>query len=511
MRLISIAFIFFTSLVSQSVSAYRPFIESNKTAFGEQSVAEITPSVQMHSAYNINTRIAKTRNNGGTSSIEDNKFKVSTGAGANQSSFLFSRKAVKYNAGQGGIVRFTAQFTTGVANSTQWAGVGTVSEGFFFGYSGATFGLLRRDGGSPEIRTLTITTKSTTAENVTITLDGQSVTDVTITDATSGDTTTTANDIAAHDYSDLGGGWEAHAMGNIVHFESFDSAVKTGAYEMTSVATATGTFAQSVAGIVSTDTFIAQSSWSQDTMVDGSGPSGMTLDTTKLNVYSIQYQWLGSGAIFYLIESDSTGRLVLVHRDDYVNRNTVPSVGNPFLPTCMFVGNTSNTSDIVLTSASFLGGTEGKVTGVGLNNSAVIETTGIGTTETPILSIHNHTVYQGKINRIRVKLVNLSVSFDASAANKPAVIRVRKGGVLVGGTFSAVDSNSSVIFKSTTSTSISNGILIFSQGIAEGTSSNLDVSGQDIFIEPKETITISLESSIGTIDPIVTLNWKELF
>ena len=70
-------------------ATYKPFKEDQKTAFGELLTADLTPVVQIQSSYNINTRVIEARDNKGTSSINDNKFQVSTGAAANQSSTLF--------------------------------------------------------------------------------------------------------------------------------------------------------------------------------------------------------------------------------------------------------------------------------------------------------------------------------------------------------------------------------------------------------------------------------------
>ena len=479
------------------------------SAFGEQLIAEITPVVQLQSAYNINTRIIEARDNNGASSISNNKFQVSTGSGANQSSQLLSRIAIKYNAGQGGLCRFTALYTTGVEGSTQYAGVGSSAEGYFFGYNGLSFGILQRQGGSPEVRTITVTTKSTTAEDITITLDGDAATDVTVSDATATDVTTTANEIATHDYSNVGSGWTAHAMGANLVFESYPAAVQTGDYSLSSASTAVGTFVQDVAGIAPTETFVAQEDWSEDQFLGDDDST--VLDTTKGNVYQIRYEWLGFGDISFYIEESSNGVFSLVHRIKYTNANTIPSIDNPTLPLCLAAKNTSNTSDIILQSSSMLGGIEGKDTQEGLFNAAILETTGITDTETPVLSIHNHTTYQSKINRVRIKLEDLTVSFDATAANKPAVVRVTLNPELTGASFASVDANTSVVKKDTSATVITGGIVLFSQSLAEGAASSLDLGKRNIKLNPGETITVSLEASTGTIDPIVSFGWKELF
>jgi hypothetical protein len=101
----------------------------------------------------------------------------------------------------------------------------------------------------------------------------------------------------------------------------------------------------------SVDTFVAQASWNTDVM-DGSGISEQTLDITKGNVYKIEYQWLGFGAINFYIEDAATGIQQLVHRIEYANSETVPSVFVPNLPLRAYVDNTTSTTDVLLKTSS---------------------------------------------------------------------------------------------------------------------------------------------------------------
>ena len=494
-------------LTSLCFASYKPFIEDQKTAFGELLIAELTPIVQIHSAYNINTRIMRVRDNNGASSIANNMFKVSTGVGANRSSSLLSKIAVKYNAGQGGLWRGTAMFSTPAANSTQYIGLGTSAEGYFFGYNGTAFGLLRRQGGSPEIRTLTVSAGATTAENITITLDDDAEATVAVTNT--GDVTLTANEIAAHDYSNVGQGWSSHAMGANVLFESYNAALQTGTYSLSGTAPVAGTFAQSVAGIAPTDTIVVQTSWIRDKAAGAETLPSLTF--TNGNVFEIRYQWLGFGAIEFYVENPATGKFVLVHRIEYANANTAPSLDNPTLPMCMAVSNAANTSDIILQAASMMGAIEGKDLEEGILNNITAEDTGTGTSETPIFSIHNHTIYQGKINRVRIELTVFSASIDSTTANKPSTIRVRLNPTLTGAVFSAVDADTSVVRTDTSATAVSGGNIIFSQIITEGASPIIDFTKIIEKLNPGDTVTVSLESSSGNVDSVISMNWLELF
>lgn len=478
------------------------------TAFGELVVAEPTPIIQLQFAYNLNSRlVAEHNNSGGSTSIAQNMVALSTGAGANQSSEIHSIIPIKYNTGQGGLFRGTAIFTTGVANSEQLIGVGDSSDGFFFGYDGSAFGVLRRHSGSREIQTLTITTKSSSVDNITITLDGETDTTVAVTNGA--DTTVTANEIAANDYSNVGLGWHAQAVGPTVVFWSWDSESKSGAFTLSNANEAVGTFAETVDGASAADVWVVQSSWSEDVM-DGSGGSGMTLDTTKGNVYQIRYQWLGFGMIRFYIEDSVTGMFKLVHKIQYANANTDPSIDNPTLPIYLRVGNTSNTSDIVLKTASLAGFIEGNEEFRGPSRAETAFNTSVGTTIIPILSIRNKIVYQGKLNRVKIRQQILSLATDATNIIK---FRLLLDPVLIGSSWSDVDTNTSVAQVDTSATSCTGGIELLSIDLTKTDSELINISNLNAFLLPGNHITITAQAVAGSSNQDVTVsnNFMELF
>lgn len=69
------------------------------------------------------------------------------------------------------------------------------------------------------------------------------------------------------------------------------------------------------------DTAVNQGSWNIDNL-DGTGPSGLTLDITKSNIYVIEFQWLGVGSVFFAIKIGKL--LVAVH--EFQNANNLSSV-----------------------------------------------------------------------------------------------------------------------------------------------------------------------------------------
>lgn len=488
----------------QPLGSFFSIQPDQKTAFNELSVAEPTPVVQVQFPYNINTDIWEIRDNGGSSVVADNKAKISTGSGANQSSTILTRETVKYNPGQGALTRFTAIFTTGIADSTQWVGIGNTTDGYFFGYDETTFGVMRRQGGVPETRRLTIGTKSSDADSITITLNNETKA-VTVTDGA--DATVTANEIAAVDFSNVGEGWEVHSMGDKVFFTSFRANSKPGTYSLTDATSAIGTFAQSLVGATSTDTVVAQTAWNKD-KCDGTGISGMTCDFTLGNVFQIQYQWLGFGNINYFLEDPKTGKYILVHQIEYSNSTTTPSVDNPTLPLSISATNEANTSDVVIEVGSMAGFVEGRNILPGLPHSFSTTTLSVGTTETPTLTIHAHDIYQGVVNRVKIRLTTASVAIDGT---KPAIIRIRKNATLVGASFSPLDSDVSTIHVDRAAVSVSGGEVVFTASVAKTDTITIDLEKLGLTLFQPDFLTISVEATAGTLVAVSTINWQERF
>ncbi len=277
-----------------------------RTAFGEFAVGEPHPLIQIKFPYGLNSgEIESHPNNLGTVTVVDSMLTCSTGASANSRAVAHSREIIAYRAGQGVKARFTTKFTAGAANSIQLVGAGHEGEAVGVGFDGTANGVLHRHHGSVEVRTLTINTASTTDEDITVTIDGNA--DATVTVTNTGNKTITANEIAAHDFSDLGPGWHTHAFGDTVIFKSFSATVQTGTYSIAG-ATAVGTFAQTVAGVVPTDDWIPQASWNGPDRFDGSGVTGIDLDPTKGNVFEVKFKYLGYGPIKYFYEENPPGK-----------------------------------------------------------------------------------------------------------------------------------------------------------------------------------------------------------
>lgn len=118
------------------------------TAFGNLDVAEASTRFNLQFAYGINSQeVITTTTGSGTVTYSQPLAVCSTTAATSSSATLSSRRAIHYSTGIGGLNMFTSIFTTGVQGSTQIIGCGNETDGLFFGYNGAVFGVNRRYNG----------------------------------------------------------------------------------------------------------------------------------------------------------------------------------------------------------------------------------------------------------------------------------------------------------------------------------------------------------------------------
>jgi hypothetical protein len=121
-------------------------IKDPTSIFGEVITAELTPVMQGDFVYGLNSNLWTSSVTGsGTATSASQMGVASTTAVATSSALIQSVRRAKYRAGEGLLTRFTAQFTTGAANSTQLAGMfNSTIDGWFIGYNGTSFGIMYR-------------------------------------------------------------------------------------------------------------------------------------------------------------------------------------------------------------------------------------------------------------------------------------------------------------------------------------------------------------------------------
>ena len=378
---------------------------ASKTAFGEMLVAAPDTIVQLSFPYNINAEYVTTTVTGsGTVTQANGMSVISSGAASSSSAMLQSTYRLHYQPGQGAVSLFTAVFTAGVTGNTQISGIGNTQDGFFFGFNGASFGILHRNN--------------------------------------------------------------------------------------------------------SVNTWIAQSSWNGDKL-DGSTGTTFTIDPTKGNVYKVQYQWLGFGAIKFYVENPLNGEFILCHTIQYANANVTPSIRNPSLQLMSQSSNTSNTSNIVINNASMCGYIEGKVNNIDIrfsigNNKSV-------TTLLNILTLKNNTTYQGVTNQITTYPGVISL-YNASGGGNDGVVFIYKNATL-GGTpsYTNINANTSVSSYDVAGTTVSNGREVYRFFIGSSQTVSIDLTDNLLRLAPGETLTFAGQSISGTSSIYIGISWQERF
>ena len=486
------------------------------TAFGELSVAELTPQVQIKFPSHLNQTIVQSLTNKAGSSVS-----VSTGlcsvvaAGTAQSyGQIRSRDVVRYGPGQGLRAKFTASFTTGVANSTQWAGPGDDDEMIGFGYNGTEFSVLHRRFGELEVKSLTFTAGGDAdGGTFTLTIDGTAVT-ITVPAGSATIADVCALVVAASaDIFNAGRGWQVFTLDSkTVFFVSLVAENAQGAFSFADVnsGVTAGSFTTVLTGVAPTETKVAQSNWNIDVM-DGTGVSGMTLDPTKINVFDIALQYLGAGNIFCSIENPATGRLEPVHMFQFAGALTVPTFRNPtFHLNLIAKTETGYTGGALTMKTSSLGGfIEGREADFGIRESASATVSTNGTTEVVNLVVANQAVSNGTRNKIESYIDHLTIINEATKAIQVDIYR-NPTKLNSGVTLASVDTDSVMVAGAGTGTR-TGGQKLVTFNVAASLSKDIDVSALDLKIRPTERLAFVVTKQSGGADGAVTVgvSWLE--
>ena len=483
-------------------------IHSPRLPFGAMHVENLTPIFQTDAVYGINSGQTQAVTTGtGTATASDSNFIVSTGGTIYSQGIILGRKRLRYRAGQGVVGRFAGRFTTPVANSYQLAGFGHAEDGVYFGYgdtndlSNTEFGILYVNRGVRETQTLTVTTGATSASNVTITLNSVAFT-IAVTAASN--IQRTVWEISQGTYA----GWDAYPAGATVVFVRKSSGAAAGTYSFGAGTTgAAATIAQTKAGVASTDLFISQSTWNGDKL-DGTGPSGVTIDPTKGNVFQIGIQYLGYGTLSFQIEAvpanGNNADFITVHTIKLPNTLTTTSFGNPSFPFTMAAYSAGSTTDLSVRVGSFAGFIEGQKVLHGNRFTYINSLTTVGAANYQALfTIQNTRYYAGRTNHAVINLISAS---GALKHTSPCIFYLIKNGTLTGNpNFQAMSSNSCSLYD-TAATSVSNvsgDQILWTAHLGETSEfdhhyGNGSYNAEEMTLQPGEWITLAARAVTGS-------------
>jgi hypothetical protein len=259
---------------------------------------------------------------------------------------------------------------------------------------------------------------------------------------------------------------------------------------------------------------VAQSAWNIDKL-NGTGPSGFTLDLTKVQILYIQLQALYTGRV--IVGFDIDGSLIPVHQFVHANRVALPYLQQASLPVRWEARSTTTGVDlngICATVISEGGGDLHSIPGRTFGASNSPNEVNV-TTRRPVLSLR-----AGKLlNALPFNGLILAMSVNGSSRTNPCYVELVRNPTLTGTAWSAVDSINSGAEVDTSATALTGGTLIWSNYIPkDGSLSNpiMDnmlsrlVAVYSHLLNTTDTLALVATSLNATAVVSLSINWKEI-
>ena len=460
-------------------------VPSANSAFGEPVTAQLLPVVQIESIFGLDPDEIQTyTGGGGTTTPTHSVWTAASTSTLGSYAVLRSRRVVRYRPGQGALARFTAMFDAKEGTSLR-VGFGNQQEALQIGFNGTRFGILHRYGAHAEIRTLTITGTSS-AGTATITLNDTAF-QVTL---VNGETATqTAARIARATFT----GWLVEQKDNDVRFVNERTLPLTGTFSYVGAGGTTGVFTTNQTGEVGTENWIYQEDFNIDTL-DGNGASGVTIDFTKLNVFSINFRWLGAGISQFAVEHPDTGAMMFFHKIHWTNRNTRPWCDDPGFKLTYTAYNIGGSEAASISGASMAGFVEGVLTRNNYTRSYSLQKSSLASnTVHHIFSMKNPLVYNGSLNTKEIVIQDVSI---ATQGNDPVQVYVFFNAALATGNhiYNRLPEAAAVISTETGTINLANYTAVASFIVGLNGSQQYDLTPYRIVIPAGQTVTLAVRS-----------------
>lgn len=218
---------------------------------------------------------------------------------------------------------------------------------------------------------------------------------------------------------------------------------------------------------------IEKSNWNYDKM-DGNGPSGQTLDLAKVQIFWMDFEWLGSGCVRcgFVIEAE----FHVCHKFHHANIINSTYITTACLPLRYEITNTSNTSSssllkqicsTVLSEGGYELRGEAHTIGTPINAPTTLALAGVFY---PVVSIR---LKSNKLDGISIPTNMSCLAQDAGNY----MWKLIEGGTTFGGTWSSIN-GTSVVEYNITGASFSGGNIIHS-GLFTSTNQGSAPSGLD--------------------------------
>lgn len=257
----------------------------------------------------------------------------------------------------------------------------------------------------------------------------------------------------------------------------------------------------------SVDTWYALSGCNVDKL-DGTGSSGLVLNSTKGNVFEIIYDGSGYGTCSFGLCSGQ--QFITFHRVSFANSTSSMQLNSLPLTASASNGSSTSTGPVQMKLASFAGFTDGVCTStIGkLHSADSTKTVSPGSTYIPLLTVSNLSTYQSLVNTIAMVLTNLTIGSSNESGN--SVIALIEGSTLQNASFTPLSANS-VASIDTAATSMSGGNRLWTECLSGSSRFSCDLLPNDIQIGASMKITVACKLAAARTPGIISaaLSWTE--
>ncbi|KAG5186452.1 hypothetical protein JKP88DRAFT_241061 [Tribonema minus] len=247
--------------------------------------------------------------------------------------------------------------------------------------------------------------------------------------------------------------------------------------------------------------------------LDGTGPSGVSLNPLFGNTYAVQYDALGFGQATFMImapqnlsnQGFSADDFIAVHRVWFGNTSTSLAILNPQFPCSAISTNTTSTSARAISVAAFCVFIES-----GIRNALMYSIDGYrsitSTTLVPILTLYNKPTFNGLTNTSTVLIREINIAMAAGTRNL-VVFAIRDPTLGALGTLTNISASSVVSYSAAAAGTITanTGTSVFC-ATAYGSHQRYDVSKMGIYLSPGSYLCFAARLSVnGTANTTVSV------
>lgn len=258
------------------------------------------------------------------------------------------------------------------------------------------------------------------------------------------------------------------------------------------------------------DTVVPQASFNVDPL-DGTGPSGILLNTETFNTYRISFVWYGTNIVRYQV-LNTNNEWVTFHEIENVNILPDAAFSNPYLPLRAEQANLGVvTADLLYVKGWKAAVIHSGETNAGIRTFDMQQTvTTASTAETYMFTIRDKSAFGGEANKVITKLRRIG---GGNALNQtfPVIIRYYNNSTLTGAVFTDVNTDNSVMEVDTSATSFTSDHLIWTTGESGLIFETLPADELEFLLGPgKKSITVTAQKLDATSAPMyATAMWDE--